>query len=279
MRLSQALVLCAILAPYATPAHADPLMQLVQQVQTPNLTAALADSDVDSEDELEESELPAGEETDSADGIAIGKAPATRYGRMSARSCLAEAKKRKLPVIALGETRGVPIPVRITGELHGVRVHSALPKSQWTTSPYEVVDCRLALAIDDFTAILATHDVVELVHMSAYRPPPKKWPEGKPGKRHGAGMALDAAIFVKRDGTRLVVEKHFKGHRHSAPCPKVVTAKAGGKSAETKELRSLFCEARENGVFHVMLSPNFNWAHRNHFHLEVAAHPRWFYVR
>ncbi|RYZ66314.1 MAG: hypothetical protein EOP08_05175, partial [Proteobacteria bacterium] len=42
---------------------------------------------------------------------------------------------------------------------------------------------------------------------------------------------------------------------------------------------SIFCEARENGVFHVMLSPNFNWAHRNHFHLEVAAHPRWFYVR
>ena len=231
--------------------------------------------------EEEEEELAAEGSADdaTADGIGIGKAPATRYGRMTASTCLREAKKRKLPVVALGEVRGIPIPVRIAGEMHGVKVHSALPKAQWATSPYEIVDCRLALAIDDFTELLARHDIVELVHMSAYRPPSKKWPAGKPGKRHGAGMALDAAIFVKKDGTRLIVEKHFKGHRRSAPCPRVQPASWAHRPTESKEIRSIFCEARENGVFHVMLSPNFNWAHRNHFHLEVAAHPRWFYVR
>lgn len=278
MRVFRALFLCAWLTPaFAGPAHAEPKAGPAANLTTASVDPPAPQDDDGEEEELEDSELS--QDGDSADGIGIGRAPATRYGRMSARSCLAEVKKRKLPIIALGEARGVPIPVRITGELHGVRVHSALPKSQWASSPYEIVDCRLALAIDDFTALLATHDVVELVHMSAYRPPPKKWPDGKPGKRHGAGMALDAAIFVKRDGTRLIVEKHFKGHRHSAPCPRVVHAKSPAKSAETVELRSLFCEAREHGVFHVMLSPNFNWAHRNHFHLEVAAHPRWFYVR
>lgn len=273
MRRFPGLVFCAVLAAaWGRPVQAAP------SGPAPNLTPALAESDVDSEDELEESELSS-DEPDTADGISVGKAPATRYGRMSSRACLAEVKKRKLPVVALGPVRGIPIPVRITGELHGVRVHSGLPKSQWTTSPYEIVDCRLALAIDDFTALLANHDVVELVHMSAYRPPPKKWPAEKPGKRHGAGMALDAAVFIKRDGSKLIVEKHFKGHRRSAPCPRVVHAKSAPKAPETKEIREIFCEAREHGVFHVMLSPNFNWAHRNHFHLEVAQNPRWFYVR
>lgn len=276
MRISHVLVPCAWLA------LALPAGNLRAEPSGParNLTSAAVEAEVASEDELEESELPADEDSaDSADGIPIGRAPASRYGRMSAKSCLAEVRKRKLPVVALGPTRGVPIPVRIAGELHGIKVHSGLPKSQWASSPYEIVDCRLALAIDDFTALLWKHDVVELVHMSAYRPPPKKWPDGKPGKRHGAAMALDAAVFVKRNGTRLVVEKHFKGRRRSVPCPKVRPASWAHQSAETKELRSIFCEAREHGVFHVMLSPNFNWAHRNHFHLEVAAHPRWFYVR
>lgn len=282
MRLPPALAACALLA--LTPGvRAEPTtpggraFPSVQALPPDALAPPEAEDDTD-DDSQEPDTDSADDATDSAGGIAIGKAPASRYGKMSTRACLAEVKKRKLPVVVLGEVRGVPIPVRITGALHGVRVHSGLPKSQWASSPYEIVDCRLALAIDDFTALLAKHDVVELVHMSAYRPPPKRWPVGKPGKRHGAGMALDAAIFVKKDGSKLVVEKNFKGHRRSAPCPTKVPSKTH-QSSETQELRSIFCEARETGLFHVMLTPNFNWAHRNHFHLEVAANPRWFYVR
>lgn len=273
MRVPQVLFTCAILV-QAAGVRAEPNGKAaLPSVQAPVVSAPEADDET--EDELEEADDESGEL--DASGVSIGKAPATRYGKMSARSCLAEVRKRKLPITSLGEVRGVPIPVRITGELHGVRVHSGLPSSQWASSPYEIVDCRLALAIDDFTELLAKHDVVEVVHMSAYRPPSKKWPAGTPGKRHGAAMALDAAVFVKKDGAKLVVEKHFKGHRHSAPCP--THAKVSHQSTETRELRSIFCEARETGIFHVMLGPNFNGAHRNHFHLEVAAHPRWFYVR
>lgn len=275
MRVPQAFLPCAPLVlsvVLSAGVRAEPNGHALPSVQAP----AIAEVDDESDDDLDDAETEAAADTDAT--ISIANAPATRYGKMSARTCLAEVRKRKLPVIALGEVRGVPIPVRITGELHGVRVHSGLPKSQWASSPYEIVDCRMALAIDDFTALLAKHDVVELVHMSAYRPPSKKWPAGKPGKRHGAAMALDAAVFVKRDGTRLVVEKNFKGRRHSAPCPTNVRVSAH-QSRETREIRSIFCEARDTGLFHVMLSPNFNWAHRNHFHLEVAAHPRWFYVR
>ncbi len=206
--------------------------------------------------------------------ITVEDAPATHYGEMDAERCFAEVQRRALPVVSAGEVRGVPIPVRLTGRMHGVDVHSSLPASQRASSPYEVFDCRLALALDDFTKLLAEHDVVELIHMSAYRPPPKRWPTDKPGKRHGAGLALDAAVFVKSDGQKLIVEKHFRGRRWANPCP----TKHAKRSAETQAIRDIYCGARARGLFHVMLSPNFNWAHRNHFHLEVSAHPRGFYV-
>lgn len=231
--------------------------------------AATSSQDTDEDD---------GEPLPDADGNGpppLAKAPATRYVRLRAKQCFAEARRRKLPVVWAGPTRGVPIPARITGPLHGVRIHSGLPKSQWATSRYEIIDCRMVLALDDFAKLLAAHDVVELVHMSAYRPPPKKWPAAKPGKRHGAALALDAGTFVKKDGTRLNVEKHFRRRRRAPACPKTLPK---GSSAETKEIRALFCEARNQGLFHVMLGPNFNWAHRNHFHLEINPAPRGFYV-
>ena len=219
-------------------AHAETSGKTLPSVQPPDLDEADVDDETDAE-----IESPVAESESHEGGVAIGQAPATRYGKMSARACLREVQRRNLPVKSAGDTRGVPIPVRLTGELHGVRVHSGLPKSQRHTSPYEILDCRLALALDDFSAILARHEVVEVVHLSAYRPPPKKWPTSKPGKRHGAALALDAAVFVKKDGSKLTVEKNFKGHRHTAPC--AVPPKA---SAETKELRAIFCEARDEGT-------------------------------
>jgi hypothetical protein len=32
-------------------------------------------------------------------------------------------------------------------------------------------------------------------------------------------------------------------------------------------------------MFNVMLTPDYNWPHRNHFHLEVTAGARWVLVR
>ncbi len=149
---------------------------------------------------------------------------------------------------------------------------SDLPASQRATSLYEIIDCRLALALDDFAAQLAAHDVTEVVHFSIYRPPSaRSW---RPSA-HTRGLAIDAAFFVKRDGTKLVVERDFHGRIGAKTCG----AAAGPRPAtpEALELRSIFCDAVGARLFNIALTPDFNWKHRNHFHLEVAQSP-WAYV-
>src|ERR1019366_3793175 len=81
-------------------------------------------------------------------------------------------------------------PVRRGGALHGVTFHSELPPAERGASVIEIVDCRLVLALDDFAAQLVSHDVVEVVHYSMYRPPSARWPVARTATRHPGGLAI-----------------------------------------------------------------------------------------
>ncbi len=95
---------------------------------------------------------------------------AYKYANMSDVEALAELDKRKVPYKRADPLEGVVAPVRLTGKLHGVWIHSSIPEAQRATSLYEVLDARLALALDDFAKILERHDIEEVVHYSLYRP-------------------------------------------------------------------------------------------------------------
>jgi hypothetical protein len=202
--------------------------------------------------------------------------PAVRYGKLDRVSCEAELGRRQIRFSRVESARGVLAPVRLTGTLHGVSYRTELPAKQRPTTPYEIFDCRLVLALDDFSAMLEGHDIVEVIHYSAYRPPPAKWPNGKLGTRHGGALAIDAGKFVKKDGSVLDVEHDFHGKIGSATCgpgtgPEPVTP-------EATELRALVCDAAAARLFNVELTPDYNYPHRNHFHLEVTAKVNWFLV-
>ena len=204
-----------------------------------------------------------------------GETPAARYAQLDRSACEAELVRRGIP-FSPAEARGVLAPVRLAGPLHGVTFRTALPASQRASSPWEIVDCRLALSLDDFAAQLATHDVVEVVHYSMYRPPPARWPTEKIASRHLGGLAIDAASFVKRDGHTLDVQRDFHGRIGARTCgPGTMPAHP---RPEASELRQIVCDAADAKLFNVELTPDYNWAHRNHFHLEVTAGVRWFLV-
>ena len=95
----------------------------------------------------------------------VTQTPAARYGNLDRTACEAELTARHIPFSSVATARGVLAPVRLSGPLHGVAYHSTLPVRQRASSPYEILDCRLVLALDDFSAILAKHDVVEVVHL------------------------------------------------------------------------------------------------------------------
>ncbi|WP_437580973.1 extensin family protein [Sorangium sp. So ce887] len=238
---------------------------------------------------------------------------AATYGGLSADACDREMKRRGIPHAVA--SRGAPLvdrPVRLTGPLHGVTFRGDGVAKSRSISPFDIADCRLVLALDDLAAFLATCGVAEVVHVSMHRPAPAgmavprkpqkapaKPPAGKnaskgagkaarPGERaakkpaaapgrpsqHALGLAIDVAAFVKADGTRLEVKADWLGAIGAPPCgpgsePKVPTPHA-------LELREILCAISTSGLFNVVLTPNANEAHADHFHFDIKRDARYF---
>ena len=70
---------------------------------------------------------------------------------------------------------------------------------------------------------------------------------------HAAANAIDVAGFVFRDGERVTVERDWRG--------------GGNKAQFLHDVRNGAC-----GIFHVVLSPDFNAAHKTHLHLDMGAY-------
>jgi len=102
-------------------------------------------------------------------------------------------------------------------------------------------------------------------------------PKRPPPNQHAKGLAIDIGAFVKKDGTRLDVKMDWQAAIGTPPCgagsaPRVATAAA-------EELRAIVCEVRAAGLFNVMLTPNANAEHRDHFHFDLTPGARWFILR
>ena len=78
-----------------------------------------------------------------------------------------------------------------------------------------------------------------------------------------------------RDGHALDVEDHFSGRIGAKTCGD--GARPRKATPESTKLRALLCETVAAGIFNIVLTPNFNRAHRNHFHLEITG-AQWFLV-
>lgn len=380
------------------------------------------------------------------DPSVVMQTPAYHYANMSDDEAYAELDKRKIIYSKVAPVSGVRAPIRLTGRLHGVLIRSALPPDERANSIFEICDARLALALDDFTQILAKHDIEEVVHYTMYRPnvpqpgsvaashdaiadsksegdtrqgrgqthgrtakpskrragapagsdgskavdskslekgtknakphssldenlrdhdgkhksfddtevpsskadltvpaayhpdsgdqghvsnarmtaskpivssgrrsgttastghssatrngkpaagatkgtPARKGvpasfdddhddqPHGTyapPGTRHPAGLAIDVGSFKKKSGKVLSVGSHFQGKIGDKTCG---VGAMVPESEEARELRSIVCEAHDAGVFTYTLTPNYNVAHRDHFHMEIKPGVLWF---
>jgi hypothetical protein len=83
---------------------------------------------------------------------------------------------------------------------------------------------------------------------------------------------------VKKDGHTLMVERDFHGRIGATTCGPAGAAPRPA-TPEARELRQIVCDAADAKLFNVELTPDFNWAHHNHVHLELTAGASWFVVR
>lgn len=200
--------------------------------------------------------------------------PAARYAELDAASCHAELRRRNIPFRVEATAPGVKIPIRFTGPVAGVLYRSDLPDKQRAHAPWEVFDCRLALSVADFSAILKRHDVHEVRIFSAWRPPPKR-AGSAPARRHPGALAMDVRALKRSSGADLVVLDHFDGRLGE----KVCDANRQPESADARELLAIVCEVAGAHVFNSILTPNYDSQHQNHFHLELTPSVSWFMLR
>lgn len=198
---------------------------------------------------------------------------AYRYAEMRPEDCLAQLDARKVPYERFEATAGVDTPVILTGPLRGVTFKPSYRPPPDSKIPLSTIaDCRLAVGIDDLALLLHEHGVVEAEYLSMYRR--RGLGFIKPGRRHPAGLAIDLATVTLGDGTKLSVQYDFHGRVGAQTCGE----KASPPTKDTpgaRFWREIACGLADQTTFNLVLTPNYDGGHNDHFHLEVRTGIRW----
>jgi len=158
-----------------------------------------------------------------------------------------------------GATRGVVDPVTVSMPLNGVNFRS----SSFTAAARPLfMDCRLAVALWHFTNALRTRwNVTDVAHLGIYN---YRVIAGTTTlSQHSYATAIDLANFRTADGTTHSVNNDFTMNGQPT-CPPRAT------SARDRLLKEVACWMYDSRVFHIILTPNYNAAHRDHFHCDLS---------
>jgi hypothetical protein len=85
---------------------------------------------------------------------------------------------------------------------------------------------------------------------------------------HAAANAIDITGFRTRDGRLIVVDKHWKKDKPpqvAGADPAAVPAVDAAAARFLHEVHAGAC-----GIFHAVLSPDYNALHRSHFHFDMG---------
>ncbi|HEY5947050.1 MAG TPA: extensin family protein [Kofleriaceae bacterium] len=150
---------------------------------------------------------------------------------------------------------GIAKAVEISGTLGGVEVSGEEPL---------VIDCSLAVSLDEVGRYMRALGIDKATFASAYS---RRNVRGTnhPSK-HSYGLAIDISGFSGPDlGTMRVARDYEQGLGDAVDCVGTPMTQAGAV------LKILQCQLVRSGLFHFVLSPDYDDAHHDHFHLEVKS--------
>lgn len=193
-------------------------------------------------------------------------------GNMSPSACKKAALKLGPSVAGAGRAAaGVATPMRVTAAIGGVRFITP-PKSV----PYGVMDCRLVVLLEPFAKVLAEQGVTAVHVGNSYRP--RAHLAGKKKKsQHAHGLALDIMALTLKDGETLDLGRDWQGAIGEPVCGP--EAKIDRPTPAAVKLRDVACAVARAGIFHRVLTPNYDAAHKSHFHFDIARDVKYFVVR
>jgi hypothetical protein len=163
-------------------------------------------------------------------------------------SCLIKLDELGIARRSPGELRGVLTPVVVTGPVGSV-IYRPMGRRPL------LADCRLILALQRATPVLAELGVSEVHYSSAYA---YRLMRGGRPSRHAMGLAIDVHR-VRVRGELLRVKQHY------------VRGLQDGCAPGAPVLNQLACVLERGGYFDRVLTPDTNRAHRNHFHLAILS--------
>ena len=148
---------------------------------------------------------------------------------------------------------GIKKPVEITSALGGIEVAGNEPL---------VIDCSLAVSLDEAGRYMKALGMTDAHFASAYS---RRMVRGTnhPSK-HSYGLAIDVSSFTGPDLGTLRIDKDYEqGLGDAVDCVGQPLTQGGAV------LKVLQCQLVRSGLFHLVLSPDYDDAHHDHFHLEV----------
>ncbi|MFN0251468.1 MAG: extensin family protein [Kofleriaceae bacterium] len=149
---------------------------------------------------------------------------------------------------------GIAKAVEITGTLGGV-AFTAIDQPL-------VIDCSLAVSLDEAGRYIKALGVDKVTFSSAYS---RRNVRGtsRPSK-HSFGLAIDVHTFGGPDLGSVRVDRDYEqGLGDEVDCVGAPVTQGGAV------LKVLQCQLVRSGLFHLVLSPDYDDAHHDHFHLEV----------
>lgn len=169
-------------------------------------------------------------------------------------ACLDELDARGVSYQKVSK-KGVAIGVEVTGRLGGIT---------WTSSAGKelILDCSLALSLDEAGRYLFALGITEAVFSSSYSRRNVRG-TGKPSK-HSYALAIDVHRFRGETIGQLDVALDYEQGLGDAVDCIGQPLTAGGAI-----LKVLQCQLVQSGLFRLVLSPDYDDAHHDHFHLEA----------
>jgi hypothetical protein len=150
-------------------------------------------------------------------------------------------------------TCNVEDPVRVQSPISGVTYRYY---SQQTSSPMSVA-CPLARAMVRLGAVLREFNITQVLHIGTYNC--RAISGTSTISQHGLALALDIYGFVDANGQDYILERDWEHNTTNF------------SSAKAQLLYEVGQRMYEERIFNLILTPNYNSAHDNHFHVDLTA--------